>query len=131
MRSSLARPNVPEDCDLRRLRWRARGDLGSDIMRGLDSRDGRRDAGMEDDLMVTIIGLDSRDGRRDAGMASSGEFGGTRVVDTSEFGAVETESTQTVWEAEHFVLPVKKALGGAGTHRDWGETEPVELLATD
>ena len=113
-------------------------------MRGLDSRDGRRDAGMEDDLMVTIIGLDSRDGRRGAGMeddlmdmffasqlASSGEFGGTRVVDTSEFGAVETESTQTVWEAEHFVLPVKKALGGAGTHRDWGETEPVELLATD
>ena len=37
-------------------------------MRGLDSRDERRDAGMEDDLMVTIIGLDSRDGRRDAGM---------------------------------------------------------------
>ena len=122
MRSSLARPNVPEDCDLRRLRWRARGDLGSDIMRGLDSRDGRRDAGMEDDLMDMFFASQ---------LASSGEFGGTRVVDTSEFGAVETESTQTVWEAEHFVLPVKKALGGAGTHRDWGETEPVELLATD
>ena len=122
MRSSLARPNVPEDCDLRRLRWRARGDLGSDIMRGLDSRDGRRDAGMEDDLMDMFFASQ---------LASSGEFGGTRVVDTSEFGAVETESTQTVWEAEHFVLPVKKTLGGAGTHRDWGETEPVELLATN